>query len=483
MTNSKLINLLQQLNPKEHKQFTSYLSMDFTGSNELLLELYEAIMTVWPDLDGTGLDKQRIGNKIFGKGKHTDKRLNNCMSNLYLLLEDFLCWKKINQNEGLKRQLITQVFLERELSSFAEKSLKRLDKSIINSTDRSFEFYAHQYESEELQDEFLVSRGLRGYNERLQAKNNALDLYYWINKFRIACDMASRNRVVQAQYQCHFWSILKNEFLANSYELKAHPVLNIYYLTHQMLTDSSEDIHYYILKEQLEKAVELFPKPELNNIYKYLLNYCVRKINIGEENYYNEILDLYKVLLKNKIIYYNGYLSQWTFINIITAGIRLQEYEWTEQFIYDHRKFLLPEERQNVFKYSMSTLHFEKSEYLEALQYLNNVEFTDASYHLRAKIIQLKSYFELEEDEAMLSLIDAFQKFLSRSKTIPDYQKRANNNFLKYTKLLYKLRLQKDLIPRNAYVKRFQQVEQKMNQLEPLANKKWLKASLRNLME
>ena len=53
------------------------------------------------------------------------------------------------------------------------------------------------------------------------------------------------------------------------------------------------------------------------------------------------------------------------------------------------------------------------------LQQLQDVEFTDTSYHLGAKIIQLKSYFELEETEAFYSLIKAFRN-LGKPKELHD---------------------------------------------------------------
>jgi hypothetical protein len=293
--------------------------------------------------------------------------------------------------------------------------------------------------------------------------------------------MASRNIVTQSGYQCHFWEELVQYFQQNQLQLKDQAVLHIYFKTYQMLTEVGQSDHYFELKSLLQQHLHIFPNYEINNIYKYLLNYCVRKINSGEELFYREIHELYKILLEKAILFHNGYLTQWTYINIITAGIRLKEYVWTEGFIYEYRTALLPEERNNVFKYGLSALYFEKQDYLKALEYLNTLAFTDSSYHLRAKILQLKSYYELEEEEAMLSLIEAFQKYISRSKNIPDYQKKANRNFLKMTKQLYKLRIQQMTAHRLVFERKRQSVKEELTSMEPIANKKWLKEKLNNI--
>ena len=43
-------------------------------------------------------------------------------------------------------------------------------------------------------------------------------------------------------------------------------------------------------------------------------------------------------MLRDDIIFKNGYLSHSTFKNIATPGIRLKEFEWTEKFITRSRQ-------------------------------------------------------------------------------------------------------------------------------------------------
>ena len=71
-----------------------------------------------------------------------------------------------------------------------------------------------------------------------------------------------------------------------------------------MLQEEENENHYKKLKTGIEKIMRsYFLKMNFGSLYKYALNYCIKKINSGKSRYYHEILDLYKVLLEQKVIF------------------------------------------------------------------------------------------------------------------------------------------------------------------------------------
>ena len=183
-------------------------------------------------------------------------------------------------------------------------------------------------------------------------------------------------------------------------------------------------------------------------------------------------------MLEKEIIFVNGFLRPWSYKNIITTAIRLKEYDWTEWFIHNYKEKLLPEERENAVAYNLAAFYYAKSDLKSALMQLQDVEFNHASYHIGAKIIQLKSYFELNEEEPFYALVEAFKKYLHRNRDITEFQKKANQNFLKLTKQLFKLKTGKKLWSIKDYNKRLELFSQKMESTDPLANSNWLKGQL-----
>ena len=159
-----------------------------------------------------------------------------------------------------------------------------------------------------------------------------------------------------------------------------------------MLKNPEDASHYFALKVNLEQNLNRFPIKELLEIYSYLLNYCIRSINKGQLEFYQETLDLYQILLKEKIIFKNNYLIQWHYKNIITVGVRLKAFEWTENFIHQYKKYLPPHERENAYAYNLAVFYYSTQQYKAALQLIYDVKFVDVTYYVGVKTIQLKSY-------------------------------------------------------------------------------------------
>jgi len=464
------------MDAKARLRFGDYVRSPFFNKNEKVQRLCELLLLHAPNFEHSELGKQQVFQYVFQQKDYADLPLNNVISDLLQLLYDFLTNYRYQSQPQLKRELLLAELLERELYShverFAEKKIP---------TETHYENYLHEYRLREKQDEAALAKGKRGFNEHLQRAADAFDLYYFCNKLRIACDMASRNAVIKAGYECHFLPEVL-EYLNNSSDLvlKA-PIIQVYLQALRMLSETDEPAHYFALKGLLAEHLALFSRQELQSLYHYCLNYCVRQINSGQGAFYREVLDLYKLLLQENILLQNGHLSQWAYTNIITAGIRLREYDWTGDFIQHYREHLQPDAQHNVYNYNLATLFYEKGEHDRALQQLQNVEFTDAFYHLSAKIIQMKSYYALNETEPFLALLEATRKFLSRNHQLSDYQKKSNANFIKLSRSLYQLRQCKALVSARAFRQRSADLLARVRRMQPLANKDWLEEALGKL--
>ena len=122
----------------------------------------------------------------------------------------------------------------------------------------------------------------------------------------------------------------------------------------------------------------------------------------------------------------------------------------------------------------MAALYFEQHKYDQALKALQNVEFTDFSYHLSAKIIQLKSYYLLGEGEALEALLTATEKLLRRNRSLSQYGRSANLHFLKALRLLHRRLPVRPGRPPADWARRALAVRREWENLQPLANREWL---------
>lgn len=432
-----------------------------------------------PDYDAEELDKRAAYRHIYKQERYEELRINNLLSDTLQLGYQLLAQLELEARSPFQKRLELEALLDRRAEKHLRHCTQRLQQLTERLPHRSHHYQHERYEMAQLLDRFALQRNPRRFTPHLQHQSDALDRYYWCNKLRLACDMASRNRAINATYNCHFLEELLSLFRQQPPLLAESPALQTYYQALMMLS-SEEEAHYRSLRQLLSQHHSVFTLEELQDLYDYAQNYCVKRINSGEAAFYRDILDLYKEMLDRKVLLRQGYLTQWSYINIVTAGIRLKEFKWTEDFIYTYRSQLAQEVQENVFTYNLAALQFERAQYQEALQTLQGVEFSDAFYHMAAKMIQLKSYYELQEEEALYALLEASRKYIKRNRQLSTYQKQSNGNFLKMIARLQKLRSRQAQYG-SAPPDNLNALLQRIDAQPELANRSWLRRKVSSL--
>jgi len=470
---SKFISLFRQLSAKEIKKFSEFVQSPIFNKNQKLIKLTNIVLKYAPEYQHSALSKERVFKSVWGNSKLEISAINNLISDLLQLLYAFLAHQEYVKNQSLQSHFLNKNLLQRDASYHLERNLQKSMQLQVKQKLRNYKYFEKAHRLYEDKDNYYLSKSKREYDENLQYRSDSLDTFYWSKKLMMACEMANRNSIMRASYD---YSIVEEylELLKNKPALKNIPCINVYYQTLLMIQNSAQTEHYQTLKKLLQTNLELFPQEELSNIYGYMLNFCVKRINSGESHYYEEIFELYQLLLEQDIIFEHDYLSEKNFMNIVTVGLRLKDFSWTEQFIHQYKERLRPEIRENAALYNLAVFYYEKKDYKRALQQLYNVEFTDSYYHIGAKIIQVKSYYELNELEAFLSLIEAFKKYLQRNKQLSDYYKNSNLAFLKLSKKVFQLKNSKVLISKASWKKKYNALNEQLVSPLPLANKEWL---------
>ena len=474
MKRSKLIAVLKTFNVGELDRLANFVNSPFFNKNKKIIALFKVVHESAPDFEDKALLKETLHKQLFHTNQYNEFQLNNVISDLLQLVYQFMGQEQYQQRKALQQDLIMEALLEKELSGHIEKMARKYHLIQSKSTLRNQDFFLDEYHLYDKLDRLFLTKFKRTYDENLQKKNDQLDLFYHSNKLRISCDMQSRNIVTNAGYECHFLEDILAHY-NQSEDFEKQPVINIYFQTLMMLRQSEKETYYKNVKRAIEENLHLFPQEELRYLFNYLLNYCIKKINSGRSDYYTEVLDVYQLMLDEKIIFKNGYLTHWTFKNIVTVGIRKPDYEWTESFILKYKDNLLPEDRDNALAFNLANLYYAKKDFKKALQQLQDIKFGDHSYHLGAKIIQMKSYFELNEVEPFYALIEASRKFIHRSSQLSDYGKTANINFMKIGRQIFRLKTEQNVISTGAYQQRHKAISKKLEKTELVANKDWLK--------
>ncbi len=474
MHKTQLFSILQKFSTREKSRFRAFLESPFFNKNKHIQSLGKYILHTKIESSNNQLDRLIVYREVFRGEKYNETKFNNLVSDTLQLVYQFLAHTQVEKNALLQQQLLQEHLQDKDLESKISRTSQRFLQLQEKSPYRNYQFFYYKYQYYDALDAAFLAQSKHSQDSNLQSKSDQLDLYFMANKLRIACDMLSRNIVINAQYKSHLLSDILKYYEQHQARFEQIPALSIYHQVYLMLSNLENEENYQEVKLQLARHWQLFPPEEARTLYSFVLNYGVRKINSGKSHFYKEILNLYQFLLEQKIIIKNDSITRWTFTNILMAAIRLREFDWAEYFILTYDKYLSEQERLNVVTYNLANLYYEKKDFQKALQTLHNVEFNDPSYHTGAKIIQMKCYYELDETEAFFALVDAFKMYILRSKKLSAYQKRANKNMLTLATKIYKLQLAKGRINKEEYTQRHQKILKRLENANPIANKSWL---------
>jgi tetratricopeptide (TPR) repeat protein len=213
----------------------------------------------------------------------------------------------------------------------------------------------------------------------------------------------------------------------------------LYYFCYRFMTEHYSLDYFRMFRTELAENGFRFPNPELKNLYLLAINFCIRKMNEGNEPFIQEGWELYNEGLEKGFLLENKRLSPFTFNNIVAFGIKLHLYDDVERFIHKYREFLEATQQEAYVSFNLARLEYQRKHYDKALQYLQTADFKDLVNNLIAKTLLLKIYYELDEFDLLESHLDSFRSFIRR-RELSDYHRQNYQNIIALVKKLTSIR-------------------------------------------
>lgn len=473
MYKSKLISTLRTLSNKELKWFEAYIISPFFNKNEKVIQLFQLIKKYHPEYEEAKVAMEVITPKLFPKETYDEQKLRYVMTDLTKLLEDYLGYIEFEKNEIFRKYLLLNAYNDRNLGKYFQSGLDETRELQKKQPHRDKNYYFNQHLLEESSYIHSLVTRPRAISTNLQEAVDNLDYYYLSNRLRYSCAILSREELLQEKYNNRFL----NQIIAFMQEanLDNVPSIAIYYQIALTYLENDTDAHYQKLIQLLDKHSADFSQDEAMDMYTHALNYCVKKLNAGNVDYSSKMLSIYKTLIEKELIFDSGYITPYDVKNIVTVALRVGDVDWTENFMHTYKERITPEFRESTYTYNLANIHYHKKEFSKALKLLQAVEINDIYYHIGAKVLLLKTYFELDEQEPFYSMVDAFSNYLKRNKLITDSFRRVTLNFIKYSKKLMQMRVgnrapSEDILG-------------ELNGLNEVANRQWLLEKLHAIQQ
>lgn len=473
MHNHKLIPVLKSFSRREMTRFLEFALSPYFNKHEGVRALVAYLSSVYPDFDERHCRRELIFQAVFPGEAHGQPRLALLFTYTYRLLGQFLCAEQLEQEPPARDLLLLRGLRGRQLYQHYEKALEGARSRALEPPYRDSNWHYHQYQLAAEADYFYTLTSERRTDNSLEQKQEALDCFYLAEKLRDACEMEVRSRILKLGRAPSGLSRAVEEARRQIEEKLGEPAIAMYYRLYRMISEGAP-ASYFEARRALEECQPYLPAPELKAIYNYLQNYCIQQINKGDAPFLEEIFRLYQAQLGHGLLLEGGQLSEWHYKNIVTTGLRLHELPWVRGFIEGFREKLPPEVRDNAYRFNLASYYYAARQYGEVLRLLTQVEYSDLRYNLGAKALLLRTYYDLEEFEALNSLADSFKQYLHRNKLMADVRRQGYYNLFMLTRRAATLRYNLGYYSPDRSRRELQKLQAGIRKAAAIFNKGWL---------
>ncbi len=429
MNKTVLVQYIFSLNDAEIKNFRHWLASPFFNNRQELILLYNWIVDCGKN--NIEITKSAAFDHVFPTKKYNDQQLRLIMSYLLKQLKQFLIWQKLQENEIDQQVYLLDNLRKRGLEKAFKKQWKKTAQIIEKNPNKNQRYYFNHYQIQ-LENYAFLKRYVRERKMPLQEIDKTFTIFSISTILKWHCNILTHKSVTQEEYDTRFLDQVL-AYLKDGYHENI-PAIQVYYQAYQALITRNE-AHYQKLKTAILTYFYQFSTEEIRDIILLAINFCIKKLNSGESDFLKEVFAWYKKGLNTNIFIINGELSRFTYNNMVLAGLKLTDFEWTGKFIQQYKTYINKDYQHDTYYYNLALWHQFQHQYEEVQLLLRKVTFKDVLHALHAKRILLKIYYETDEIKALDSLLDSIKIYLYRHKNL-GYHK---NNYLKLVRYTQKL--------------------------------------------
>jgi hypothetical protein len=183
---------------------------------------------------------------------------------------------------------------------------------------------------------------------------------------------------------------------------------------------------------------------EQKDVLIIIINFCVRKYKQGSEAFLSELNKLNKFSIGHGLFLREGKMSQVQFSNIVMLSIDAGDTEWLDDFIEKYSVYLLDDVHESAKSFAKANLSYHRKDYKSALHFLGLAKYESPVRQTAIKNLLLKIYFEKNETELILPLIDSYLHVVKNSSLMTEDMKTGCRNFIRMYQAVYRAKQNKD---------------------------------------
>jgi hypothetical protein len=464
MYDSKVFQFFRTFSPEEKRVLKKFIHSPVHNPNETLSKFYDYIDSK-KALNGNVLQKEKVFRAIFEAQEYEDVLIRRLMSEFFGILEDFTVWYRQEKDGGKRFLSLSKHCRERNLPDLAKNYLVAAEVEIAKQETQNAWFHLEKYA---IQEERFWQNDVRTKLLNIQEMSDDLSDFFAAEMLRIACAAASHRAVYKTEYSLPYLSAILTNFEEQSPEA-TRPLVRLYYTSYVCLTDAERTDKYLELKQLLIEAEAWLNAKELGEVFIYAINFCIRRLNMGDNAFFQEVFDLYKIGLERNVFLENGQMSRFTYKNIVSSAIKLGELAWVLAFIEKYTPLLAENYREPYQNFCLARYFYSLGDFEQAQPLLQNLQSDDVFLELDGRVLLMKIWFEMGEWRLLQAFFKTFRQFISRKKLMA-YHLENYKNILFFTQKIANLTFNQNQI----HKEEGNLLKIGIEKTSPLTEKEWL---------
>lgn len=418
MLDSKVVESVKALSEEEKAEFDQFLLSPYFQRGftvEEIRHFYNLILQALVNDPENEFQKMPVHHLLFSDKPYSESRMDRIMFELNRLVQVFLLSKNYHRKENEVQRVLdwSEIQRKRNQPANVEKQLQKLLEK-LEEEKSSVEIYWEKFqianEAHDWSSTFNRMKGDLGIPEAIRS----LDLFYYAQRLSLLNVFLLQQKGATLPIPEVIQRALNAE-TPPEYYLQESPLLLITQKIQDLFQQNiPEPDGFQALISLLEKHQNTLAPDTLYNFYAYLRNYCTILIDAGMNEFEALLHEIQKDNLKRGYFYHEGHIHPNAVLNMTMLALRLNNIAWARNFLEAHKNIIIGEnETHDYYRMNIAACLFAEKQFEESLACIPYGS-TNASYHLMARRLELKIYYELNS-ELLPSKIDAFKMFVSRA--------------------------------------------------------------------
>lgn len=368
-------------------------------------------------------DREECWQQMEGEIPYNDARMRQWLTRYFSLLRRFIALRAFEAEPNLSSTVWLQELLNRRASAIFQKEWNSSKKELENAGVRNGSYYLYRFQLDYL-NELEQSRSPSRSN-RVSGISHMKDL------LQAYCDFT------EAHLECLEWSLTQigAKKVPATTAFQAPP--NLFRLLSDLLSQPTYNLKDDFFTHYVAHSKH-YGQEERFDLFTGYHNKLVMNLNhTNAEAITGKIFALYLYALEESIILEEGMISPHYFKNIVEAGLMLGKGAEVEKFLTQYEHHLPPSVKGFISAYCWARFHFFKKNYGPTLSLLNKTQFPDPMIALNARLLRLKTCYELGETSLLESGIRSLAQYLRETDKIPQDARRKYSNRLKFLRRIY----------------------------------------------